>query len=231
MKEMLVVILSLMVLIASATSMQTGTCNCGQHQGHEQHWTQQQHPQQQDHQQQYQHYQQKEVHIHVPPQPQQQHHEQPQQHHQQPQQLHKQQCQGHVQQQPYNTCSNNQNLNRCCEFLRQQCNPLEMPFLQSRLLQPNNCQVLQQQCCHELRQIEPRYLHQVIYNMVQSMTHQQQQQEKQQQPCELCGPQQASQSEEAILTVAQYLPSMCGMYYSCGQNSSCDNKDVSGVRN
>ncbi|KAG2635198.1 hypothetical protein PVAP13_2NG336237 [Panicum virgatum] len=121
----------------------------------------------------------------------------------------------------YNYYSGSQNLNNCHEFLRQQCNPLAMPFLQSRLLQPSSCQVLRQQCCQELRQIKPGYLHQAINSMVRSFTYHQQQQEDKQQAYGFYGPQQASQSEMAILMAAQYLPSMCGMYHLYGQNNPC----------
>ncbi|XP_039797709.1 50 kDa gamma-zein-like [Panicum virgatum] len=223
MKEM-IVILAFTALIASATSMQIGPCSCGE-QGHEQHQQQKNHPQQQ----QQQHHQQQKVHLQQ--QPQQEHHEQSeQQHHDQPQQQHPQQYQDKVQQQPpqhqyyqqrHNQPLLQQQLNNCHEFLRQQCNPLAMPFLQSRLLQPSSCQVLRQQCCQELRQIKPGYLHQAINSMVRSFTYHQQQQEDKQQAYGFYGPQQASQSEMAILMAAQYLPSMCGMYHLYGQNNPC----------
>ncbi|TKW33290.1 hypothetical protein SEVIR_2G224100v4 [Setaria viridis] len=224
-----------------------------QQQHHQQQYVHvQQQPQQQNHEQpQQQHHQQYQIHEHEVPL--QRQHKQPnhQSRHyleQQPQQQQQQLCQQGFEQQPgqqdnkkqqikrcgYNTYISNQNLNNCREFLRQQCNPLAMPFLQSRLLQPSNCQVLQQHCCHELRQIEPQYLHQAICNIVQSITHQQQQQEKQQQQqhsCELCGSQQASEGELAIRMVAQHLPSMCGIYHSWSQDSTCGNKDARGVRN
>ncbi|PAN12571.1 hypothetical protein PAHAL_2G274400 [Panicum hallii] len=130
----------------------------------------------------------------------------------------------------YNYYSGSQNLNNCREFLRQQCNPLAMPFLQSRLLPPSSCQVLRQQCCQELRQIELGYLHQAINSMARSFTHHQQQEEEKQQPYRFYGSQQASQMV-SILMAAQYLPSMCGIYHSCGHNNSCHNKDASGARN
>ncbi|KAG2643616.1 hypothetical protein PVAP13_2KG346900 [Panicum virgatum] len=228
MKEM-IVILAFIDLIVSASSMQMGTCSCGQ-QGHEQHQQQENHPQQQQQQQQ----QQQLYH-------QQKHHGQSkQQHREPPQQQHHQQYQGQqchekpqLQQQPcqygYNYYSGSQNLNNCREFLRQQCNPLAMPFLQSRLLPPSSCQVLRQQCCQELKQIELGYLHQAINSMVQSLTYHQQKQEEKQQSYGFYGPQHASQNEVAILMAAQYLPSMCGMYHSYVQNNSC-HKDASGAR-
>ncbi|WVZ65060.1 hypothetical protein U9M48_014482 [Paspalum notatum var. saurae] len=117
--------------------------------------------------------------------------------------------------------SGSQNLYNCHEFIRQQCNPLVMPFLQSRLVQPSSCQVLQQQCCHELRQVEPQYRNQAIYSMVQSIIQQQQP------PCGLYGSRQDSQREVAMLTAAQYLPSMCGMYNSYYQSNPCSNNDAS----
>uniref|UniRef100_A0A804QAF6 Glutelin n=1 Tax=Zea mays TaxID=4577 RepID=A0A804QAF6_MAIZE len=157
--------------------------------------------------------------------------QQPQQYQQGQEKSQQQQCHCQEQQQTtrcsYNYYSSSSNLKNCHEFLRQQCSPLVMPFLQSRLIQPSSCQVLQQQCCHDLRQIEPQYIHQAIYNMVQSII----QEEQQQQPCELCGSQQATQSAVAILTAAQYLPSMCGLYHSYYQNNPCSSNDISGVCN
>ncbi|RLN35327.1 gamma-coixin [Panicum miliaceum] len=230
-----------------------------QQQHHPQQQQQQhQHQQQQHHQQQHVHVQQRQHHqqqkVHFQQQPQKEHHEQPQQqHHQQyqdqvqqqpPQHQYYQQCheQPLLQQQPcqygyeqkpnQQGYSGSQNLNNCRELLREQCNPLAMPFLQSRLLPPSSCQILRQQCCQELRKIKPGYLHQAINSMVQSFTHhQQEEEEEKQQPYGLYGPHHASQSEVAILMAAQYLPSMCGLYHSCGQNNPCHNKDASGPHN
>uniref|UniRef100_A0A804QCW8 Glutelin n=1 Tax=Zea mays TaxID=4577 RepID=A0A804QCW8_MAIZE len=212
---------------------------------HQQQQQQQQHQQQQHHQQSQGHVQQHEQsHEQHQGQSHEQQHQQQFQGHdkqqqpQQPQQYQQgqeksqqQQCHCQEQQQTtrcsYNYYSSSSNLKNCHEFLRQQCSPLVMPFLQSRLIQPSSCQVLQQQCCHDLRQIEPQYIHQAIYNMVQSII----QEEQQQQPCELCGSQQATQSAVAILTAAQYLPSMCGLYHSYYQNNPCSSNDISGVCN
>ncbi|KAJ1289795.1 hypothetical protein BS78_02G192000 [Paspalum vaginatum] len=258
MKEMIVVF-TLMALIASVVSTQTRTCNCVQQQGHEQHHQQQHHQQPQHHQQQQVHHQNQQQQFHEQHQfqGQQQHQQQSQEHmqqnhqqqcqqgmvheqqHHQPcqgyvqpqhqwqhheQQQQQQQYQGHVHQQSY--YSGNENLYNCHEFIRQQCNPLVMPFLQSRLLKPSTCQVLRQQCCHELRQVEPQYRNQAIYNMVHSII------QLQQQPaCGSYGSQKDVQSEVAILTAAQYLPSMCGLYDSYYQSNPCSNNDACGVRN
>ncbi|KAF8695361.1 hypothetical protein HU200_037592 [Digitaria exilis] len=170
-------------------------------------------------------------------QPQQQHgqsHDEPSLQHQPSQQgCEKQPCEQIHDKQQITRCgssyySGTQNLNNCHEFLRQQCNPRVIPFLQSHLLQPSRCQVLGHQCCQEVRQLEPCYLHQAISNMVWAIIREQQ---EKQQPHGFGGPQQASQNEEVMLTAAQYLPSMCGMHNSCCQNNQCGNKETTSVHN
>ncbi|BAH95619.1 prolamin PPROL 17D-like [Oryza sativa Japonica Group] len=46
-----------------------------------------------------------------------------------------------------------QMLSPCGEFVRQQCSTVEIPFFQSPVFQLRNCQVMQQQCCQQLRMI------------------------------------------------------------------------------
>ncbi|XP_062198777.1 50 kDa gamma-zein-like [Phragmites australis] len=194
MKKMLVV-LALLALAASSGSATTNNCGCGK----------QSHEQQQQQQQQW----------HPWWQQQQQWHpwEQQQQWHpwQQQQQWHGQQWQGHEQQTAqggygdyYGTSLN---LSQCGEFLRQQCNPVAMPFLQSRPLPPSSCQVLRKLCCRQLRKVEPQYRHQAIYGMVQSIMQQQQQ-------GGVNGCQQGAQGQTSMMVaaqMAQQLPAMCGL--------------------
>ena len=46
-----------------------------------------------------------------------------------------------------------QMLSPCGEFVRQQCSTVATPFFQSPVFQLRNCQVMQQQCCQQLRMI------------------------------------------------------------------------------
>ncbi|KAL6656058.1 hypothetical protein ACP70R_006884 [Stipagrostis hirtigluma subsp. patula] len=101
------------------------------------------------------------------------------------------------------------NLNQCGEFLRQQCSLLAIPLLHSHLLPPSTCQVLHQLCCQQLRQVDPHYRQQAIYNLVQSIMQQQQSQS--------CGGQQCAQSPVA----AQQLPMMCGLQEPSYSTAPC----------
>ncbi|NP_001105337.1 gamma-zein [Zea mays] len=82
-------------------------------------------------------------------------------------------------------------LGQCVEFLRHQCSPAATPYGSPQ------CQALQQQCCHQIRQVEPLHRYQATYGVVlQSFL--------QQQP----------QGELAALMaaqVAQQLTAMCGL--------------------
>nr|ACG49037.1 hypothetical protein [Zea mays] len=90
-----------------------------------------------------------------------------------------------------------------------------------------------QQQQHQQQQVhmQPQKHQQQQEVHVQQQQQQPQHQQQQQQPCELCGSQQATQSAVAILTAAQYLPSMCGLYHSYYQNNPCSSNDISGVCN
>jgi hypothetical protein len=106
----------------------------------------------------------------------------------------------------YGSGSYRANLNQCREFLRQQCSPAAMRFLQSRLLPPSRCEVLRRKCCQQLKQVDSQYRQQAINDMVLSMMEQQLQQEEQQGA-------QAGQTmtmvEAAQMTLQ--LPAMCGL--------------------
>ncbi|KAJ1289796.1 hypothetical protein BS78_02G192100 [Paspalum vaginatum] len=83
-------------------------------------------------------------------------------------------------------------LSQCSEFLRNQCSSMATPYYA-----PQYCQVLRQQCCQQLRQVEPLHRYQAIYGVVlQSIM--------QQQPGQVAVVM-ASQ-------VAQQLLAMCGLH-------------------
>ncbi|CAN6174423.1 unnamed protein product [Urochloa humidicola] len=59
-------------------------------------------------------------------------------------------------------------LTQCGELLRQQCSPTPTPYCSPQ------CQMLRQQCCGQLRLVEPQHQYHAIYSMVHQVMHQQQ---------------------------------------------------------
>ncbi|CAN6167049.1 unnamed protein product [Urochloa humidicola] len=59
-------------------------------------------------------------------------------------------------------------LTQCGELLRQQCSPTPTPYCSPQ------CQMLRQQCCGQLRLVEPQHQYHAIYTMVHQVMHQQQ---------------------------------------------------------
>ncbi|XP_062230451.1 prolamin PPROL 17D-like [Phragmites australis] len=103
-------------------------------------------------------------------------------------------------------------LNPCAEYLRQQCSPVAAPYFIRRwqMWQPSICQLLRQQCCMQLRQMEPQARCQAMCAVVQFVVQQQQQQQQQGALYEPQLP--AAQSPIAVAQMAQNLPAMCGLY-------------------
>ncbi|XP_062232449.1 avenin-like a7 [Phragmites australis] len=105
-------------------------------------------------------------------------------------------------------------LNSCAEYLRQQCTQVAVPYFirRAQMWQPSICQLLRQQCCLQLRQMEPQARCQAMCAVVQSVVLQQQQQQQQQQGALYVPQLPAAQSPIAVAQMAQNLPAMCGLY-------------------
>ncbi|KAG2635199.1 16 kDa gamma-zein-like [Panicum virgatum] len=95
-------------------------------------------------------------------------------------------------------------LTQCGELLRQQCSPMATPYCTPQ------CQMLRQQCCLQLRQVDPQHQYHAVYSMVLQMV--------QQQPPYggIHGPQ--GQAAMVAAQVAQQLTAACGMHQQppCG---------------
>ncbi|GJN33910.1 hypothetical protein PR202_gb22540 [Eleusine coracana subsp. coracana] len=78
-----------------------------------------------------------------------------------------------------------------------------MPFLQSRISPPSRCQVLRRKCCDQMKQVEPHYRQQAIYDMVLSIMEQQPHQQGDQQG--------HTMTMVEAAQMAQQLPAMCGL--------------------
>uniref|UniRef100_J3M544 Bifunctional inhibitor/plant lipid transfer protein/seed storage helical domain-containing protein n=1 Tax=Oryza brachyantha TaxID=4533 RepID=J3M544_ORYBR len=97
-------------------------------------------------------------------------------------------------------------LNPCNEFLRQQCIIVTTPFLQSTMFPLRNCQLIQQQCCQQLR-LMVQQSHCLAISSVQAIL----QQLKLQQFSGVYFDQAQAQAQALL---AWNLPSMCGIYPS-----------------
>ena len=91
-------------------------------------------------------------------------------------------------------------LTQCGELLRQQCSPMETPYCTPQ------CQMLRQQCCQQLRQVDPQHQYHAVYTMVLQMV--------QQQPPPPYGGVHGPQGQAAMVAaqVAQQLTATCGMH-------------------
>ncbi|RCV11796.1 hypothetical protein SEVIR_2G224200v4 [Setaria viridis] len=89
-------------------------------------------------------------------------------------------------------------LTQCGELLRQQCSPTPTPYCSPQ------CQMLRQQCCQQIRLVEPQHQYNAIYTMVYQMV-------QQQQP-PYGGGVQGQQVGVVAAQIAQQLTATCGMH-------------------
>nr|AAA50423.1 prolamine [Oryza sativa Japonica Group] len=99
-----------------------------------------------------------------------------------------------------------QMLSPCGEFVRQQCSTVATPFFQSPVFQLRNCQVMQQQCCQQLRMIAQQSHCQAI-SSVQAIVQQLQLQQ-------FSGVYFDQAQAQAQAMLGLNLPSICGIYPS-----------------
>uniref|UniRef100_A0A0E0ML83 Bifunctional inhibitor/plant lipid transfer protein/seed storage helical domain-containing protein n=1 Tax=Oryza punctata TaxID=4537 RepID=A0A0E0ML83_ORYPU len=113
-----------------------------------------------------------------------------------------------------------QMLSPCGEFVRQQCSTVATPFFQSPVFQLRSCQVMQQQCCQQLRMIAQQSHCQAI-NTVQAIVQQLQLQQ-------FAGVYFDQTQAQAQALLALNLPSICGIYQSYN-SAPCSIPTVGGV--
>ncbi|KAF0898237.1 hypothetical protein E2562_005832 [Oryza meyeriana var. granulata] len=112
-------------------------------------------------------------------------------------------------------------LNPCIEFVRQQCSMVTIPFLQSPMWQLRSCQVMQQQCCQQLRLMAQQSRWLPVSTVVQAIMHQLQLQQ--------FGGFYFDQTQaQAQSLLALNLPSMRGIYPNY-YNTRCNIATVGGV--
>ncbi|XP_006662690.1 prolamin PPROL 17D-like [Oryza brachyantha] len=111
-----------------------------------------------------------------------------------------------------------QMLNPCNEFVRQQCSIAATPFLQSVVSPLRNCQIMQQQCCQQLRLMAQQSHCQTI-SSVQAIMQQLQLQQ--------FGGMYFDEAQAQAL-LAWKLPSICGIYPSY-YSTPCNTPTVGGV--
>ena len=113
-----------------------------------------------------------------------------------------------------------QMLSPCGEFVRQQCSTVATPFFQSPVFQLRNCQVMQQQCCQQLRMIAQQSHCQAI-SSVQAIVQQLQLQQ-------FAGVYFDQAQAQAQAMLALNLPSICGIYPSYN-TAHCSIPTVGGI--
>ncbi|KAF2907351.1 hypothetical protein DAI22_12g090900 [Oryza sativa Japonica Group] len=106
------------------------------------------------------------------------------------------------------------------EFVRQQCSTVATPFFQSPVFQLRNCQVMQQQCCQQLRMIAQQSHCQAI-SSVQAIVQQLQLQQ-------FAGVYFDQTQAQAQAMLALNLPSICGIYPSYN-TAPCSIPTIGGI--